>query len=282
MRKSPRSPRFDRTFPLAVQWQEKTLLTDTDNPYVHRERFHREIQRAIRCGQTYIVMFLLRVRDAELTGVAEATVKHERIDNSEYLYFSCDKQLNISPSMITEHSLIPLAGYKLNGRFLSLLRWLRQNGLCVGLSRTLCLICYWHPDSAHEGDQNALYKVALSKWIAGDDVDIMAHYRKVIMSAMDAGQTRAVLCIVYDSSGYCCSSKHHTRNDLSTYMCTETRDILSDQVISADEWYMTTKHVAILDWLTQTEQLQWSLRFSFADDRAATLYPWALLVAIWC
>lgn len=271
MKVSPRSPRSNtRTFPLGLAWNEKTLLNDNDNPMTHRDRLNREIQAAMACGQTRVVMFRLRERDAELTAVPASVKPYVDVDNETYLWFP----------VLENHgkTLIPIAGYRLHSRFLGLLRWLRQSGVAVTL-QDLTLVAYWHAETGHADCPNTLYKVALGQWIAGDDDDIMAQYRRVISRAMACGQTRSVICIVYEGSGYeqltCVLSSSRSR------VCGETRDIITDEVLGPQQWRMTSKHESLLRWLTDTEQLQWSLRFAFCSRSSAELYPWALLIATW-
>lgn len=273
MRVSPRSPRSNtRTFPLGLAWNEKTLLNDSDNPMTHRDRLNREIQAAMACGQTHVVMFKLRERDAELTAVPASVKPYVDVDNETYLWFPVENG----------KALIPIAGYRLNPRFLGLLRWLRQSGVGVTLRSNLTLIAYWHAETGHADCANTLYKVALSQWIAGDDEDIMAQYRRVIARAMACGQTRTVICIVYQGSGYE-QLTHVTSSSGSSRsrVCGETRDIITDEILGPQQWYMTSKHESLLRWLTDTEQLQWSLRFAFCSHNSIELYPWALLVATW-
>jgi hypothetical protein len=181
------------------------------------------------------------------------------------------------------HGLLRRKGFTLHHRFLGLLHWVKQHGLAYALTTRLTLIIYWHPETGGSDTHNTLYKVALGMWIAVPEEDILKRHREGIVKAMKAGQTKAVVCYLFENYGYKESPPPPPpRSETNSLLeCNETKSLFTDKVIGTQRWLVDVKHQPLLEWLTHVEQLKWSLRFLFRDETSAALYPWALLIAYW-
>jgi hypothetical protein len=229
----------------------------------------------MQCRQCYVVAFHLSVNDVELKAVG---AKPNPMSPS---FFAHDTLLQLSCQQQQEQDhgvFITPVGYILHDRFNALLHWFKQQGLLVALCKNLSLIVYWHPESGNADTSNDLYKIALGMWIAVPETDILQKHRNGIIRCMKAGQLSAVICYLYKDHGY---HKCQRTEPITPYVCTETRDFMTQQVIGMDKWRLDSKHHPLVDWLTKVENLQWSLRFTFKDNTTSQLHDWCLLIAFW-
>jgi hypothetical protein len=272
-RESPRGGSGNTPFPLGDYWKQKTTLGEHDNPFKHCERVRGEILTAMQARQASVTAFTLHVCSEELTGVSKERARIVS-ETAGTLWFPEDKWIHTQGSGVD--SLIPLAGYTLNERFRGILQWFTQNGLEYALTTQLTLVVYWHPETGGEDNHNQLYKYVLGLWIAVPEEDIFKRHRDGIRRAMAAGQTKAVICYLFETHGY-----HRAEREWGTRVCKETRELFTDQIIGIQQWCVDDKYTPLLKWITERERLQWSLRFMFKHKDSAELFPWALLIAHW-
>ena len=279
--KSPRqrSPRGQVQQSLGKYWLQKVQLSSAkQNPLEHVDRLQKEILQAMSARQLFICAFALKCVEGELSEVAASPSIYTNYDSDLYfpvesLFTLCEKE-----SVFGKHFLPLHGGYMLHERFKGLLKWITNQGLMYGLSKNLMLIIYWHPQSAKDNTENTLYKEVLSLWISVPNSDIFSKHRKGIKKAMEAGQHFAVICYLFEHHGY-----YNTKNTTKTfkYICNETRDFISNQIIAVDKWVIDEKHNELLHYLINVEQLQWSLRFMFESAHSSKLQDWCLLIAYW-
>lgn len=290
--------------PLGCYWKRKTELNspNTDRLLKYSDRIRGDVQRAIQCGQQQIVAFsCLSTKSSQrelykeiFTGARDPLLWFELPtntantantakggkDSKESCKDSKESFGNSSKSPREEKSPRKsprtqwddddnegIKGYRLDERFLPLLRWIKEEGLDFALDvDNLNLVVYWNFHTARTTKASeALSHVFIQSMAVPmqKDPEGIARIRARIRSAMDAGQTRSLLCLLYKNQDYM-QKRHDTIID-TRYCCTPDHD-----------WILQKRIHFLVDLVEEDEKLNWDLEFDkdVEQDEHAFMYAY--------
>lgn len=225
---------------LGSYWERRTKIgsANRDRLLLYSDRIRGDVQRAIQCGQQQIVAFTLSTKSGERELYQDVFTGAK----DPLLWFRTTEE----------------EGYRLDDRFLPLLRWIREEGLDFALDTDqMNLVVYWNLDTARSArERSALIHVFIENMSVPmpHEVKDMARIRARIRTAMDAGQTQSVLCLLYKGQDY----------------TKKTNDTIVDlRYCWEHKWVIHKRLQFLVDLLVDDEKLQWGLDFDIGTPTVA-------------
>lgn len=229
---------------LGSYWERRTKIgsANMERLLIYSDRIRGDVQRAIQCGQQQIVAFSLSTNPKHRE-LYEEIVSGAR---DPLLWFEFEDEQK--------------SGYRLDDRFLPLLRWIKQEGLDFALDTDqFNLIVYWNLDTARAAkERTALihtFVESMASPMEHEPKDL-AKLRARIRAAMDCGQTQSVLCILYKNQDY----------------VEKTKDTIADlRYCWKHKWVLQKRVHFLVDLLVDDEKLCWGLDFDIGSASASAV-----------
>lgn len=227
---------------LGSYWERRTKIAspNIEKLLIYSDRIRGDVQRAIQCGQQQIVAFSLS------TNPKRRELYEEIVTGAQdpLLWFELEDEQK--------------GGYRLDNRFLSLLRWIKEEGLDFALDTDqLNLIVYWNLGTARAAkERTALIHAFVESMTLPIEYETkdLAKLRARIRAAMDTGQTQSVLCILYKNQDY----------------VEKTKDTIVDlRYCWEHKWVLQKRVHFLVDLLVDDDKLCWGLDFDIGATAAA-------------